>query len=326
MAGTPGHRGHPAGPGQRDEPGAVRATFGRLFQGPNWVAERAYDRGRSTTPTTCGARSRRRCSPPTAASSGTCCPSTRTWAATRSKATPAARNRRGPGRRRPDPAERRGPRGVRAADPGLPRTVRHPADRLGAGRGEARPDPEVRLGAHAELADPGARRRRHRGGQDRQPPVRRPGRRRQPDPGRPGGQDGGRRRRCRPAHAAPSGDGEQTAGLRRFNAHDRQRGHGQRWRPAWTCRAGSTRSAAAGRTRPRPRCCTGPGHRGRRSPTRRSTRRWPGTPGSASRPARATTPSSPSRNRPPSATPTRPSPRRSGPATPSTRTGSTGCS
>ena len=70
-------------------------TFGKLFQGPTWVAERAYDRGRSPTPTTCGPRSRRRCSPRTGGSRAICCPSTRTWAATRWRApSRSARNRR----------------------------------------------------------------------------------------------------------------------------------------------------------------------------------------------------------------------------------------
>ena len=40
-------------------------TFSPLFQGTEWVAERAYPRNRSRTCTTCGGRSTKRCSPPT---------------------------------------------------------------------------------------------------------------------------------------------------------------------------------------------------------------------------------------------------------------------
>ena len=43
VAGTPGAV-DPAGPGQRDDRGGVRATpSAGLFQGPDWVVERAYD-------------------------------------------------------------------------------------------------------------------------------------------------------------------------------------------------------------------------------------------------------------------------------------------
>ena len=61
------------------------------------------------------------------------------------------------------------------------------------------------------------------------------------------------------------------------------------WRPAWTCRAGSrTCSSAAPTTAHRP-CCTGPGRRPRSLSDEEITRRCPATRGSASRPAPATT-------------------------------------
>ena len=197
-------------------------TFGRLFQGPSWVAERAYDQRpfKDTHDLRMAFQeslfSADRTEQRDLLSFYPDLGSDAVEGDTRGEESAS-----GPGPRRPDHAERRGPRGVRAPHRGLPRPVRHPADRLGAGRGEPQPDPEVGLGAHAERPDPGIRRRRHRGGQDRQPPVRRPGRRRQPDPGRQG------RRIWRHAdplssprtarHATAS---EQTAGLRRFNAHD----------------------------------------------------------------------------------------------------------
>ena len=200
------------------------------------------------------------------------------------------------GARRPHPAERRGPRGVRAPHRGLPRPVRHPADRLGPGRGEARPDPEVGLGAHAERADPGARRRRHRGGQDRQPPVRRPGRRRQPDPGRAGGESGGRAAAVRApaARQAPSAARRPTVcsgSTRMSDAEARATLASCLDVPRWVDEVPAGRPYDSGARGAAP----GQGVGRRRSPTTRSPRRWPGTPGSASRPAPVTTPSSPQR-------------------------------
>ena len=137
------------------------------------------------------------------------------------------------------------------AHPGLPGTVRHPADRLRPGRGKARSDPGVRVGAHAELPQPGARRGHHRGGQDRQPPVRRPGRGRQPDPGRAGGESGGHPAAVH-ASGCPAGDRRRRADRRcaAVQRPVRSRRHGRRWRPAWRSRGGSTRCRPAGPTTP----------------------------------------------------------------------------
>ena len=65
---------------------------------------------------------------------------------------------------------------------GLPRPVRLPADHGRARPGVVRPDPAPGLGAAEQLADPGARRRADRDRQDRHPPVRPAGGRREPDP------------------------------------------------------------------------------------------------------------------------------------------------
>ena len=76
--------------------------------------------------------------------------------------------------------------------------------------------------------------------------------------------------------------------------------HGRRWRPAWRFHDGSTRCRPAAPTNRAEQYSGRPGHRLPRSPTTRSPPPWPGTPGSVSRRARDTTRSSPSRSRPPS--------------------------
>ena len=90
--------------------------------------------------------------------------------------------------------------------------------------------------------DPGIRGRDHRGGQDRQPPVRRPGRRRQPDPGRTGGPDGSSTAdRCRTvaARCQQRSTQRRPAAVQRSSRRPRP---GQHCSPASTCRDGSTTS------------------------------------------------------------------------------------
>ena len=187
--------------------------------------------------------------------------STRTWAATPSRATPAARSRH-----------------VTRASVGLTllndedhEEFAHltqayrdrfgiPADRLRAGRGEARPDPEVRLGAHAELADPGARRGGHRGRQDRQPPVRRPGRRRQPVLCARAANLEAASTRCprRPTRVGVATG--QTDGLRRFNAmSDEEARATLAILPGRPALDRGRRRAGAPTHSAQPPCCTGPG-------------------------------------------------------------------
>ena len=83
------------------------------------------------------------------------------------------------------PPRREGARGAGLADRGLPRPVRLPARHGRARPHLVRPRAHRWLGAAEQLADTGARHRVDRDRQDRDAPVRRTGRQREPDPLRP---------------------------------------------------------------------------------------------------------------------------------------------
>ena len=206
---------------------------------------------------------------------------------------------------------------------GLPRAVRHPADRLRAGRGKR--DQILTSGWERmqNSPDPGARRRDHRGGQDRQPPVRRPGRRRQPDPGH------GRPGWSASADVRPTGTCRAIDTSRRPAAVQRAAEAEPGYAADLPGRAALGRRGGGGPpvADAAPPSATRPSRRRPASPTRRSTLRWPGTPDRRAGRRGITTPSSPreeqagGRRRP-----DRSSRGHQRPATRSTRAGSTGCS
>ncbi len=147
-------------------------TFAGLFQGPDWVVERAYaqrpvQRHPRPAPRVPGSALRRH----------------RRGAGAADQLLPrprcAVRRLRGrgralalgPGRARAQPAGREGARGAGVAHAHLPRAVRLPARHGGARPDVVRPGARGRLAAAEQLADPGARHRVDRDRQDRDTPI-----------------------------------------------------------------------------------------------------------------------------------------------------------
>ena len=229
-------------------------TFGRPVPGAELGGRSGPTTcGRSRTPTTCAAPSRRPCSPattPTRSAAHRVLP--------RPRLAPGRRGRGGPGlaarpvRPRPDP-----PRRERARRPG--RADRRPTASGSASRciacvrDEDSFEQVMRHGWHRleNSPDAGARRGPDRDRQDRRPPVRRPRGRRQPDPQRP----------------QPSHGGRVSADLDAFNALPEDEAEG----PAAVVpgRAPVGRGRPVRPALPRRRVAVGPGRGGGQPPRRR---------------------------------------------------------
>ena len=255
---------------------SCRPSAGCSRARPGWPSGPTTS-GRSPTPTICGWPSRRRCSPPTARSSAICLVLPGSGQRRRRRRQPRRGIGQGPGRRRADPAQRRGPRRVRAPDRGLPGAVRHPADRLGAGRARTA----------TRSCKTGWERMQNAPTQEQRPPLSRWPRSSttgsttwSPTPARSSGARAVRMEADTGvviAHGRRAGaDRPACSGSMRCPS----RRPGRPCRPASMCRAGSMRCSPSGRTAPRKQCCTGPGCRPRRSRTKRSPAHWPGIRGS----------------------------------------------
>ncbi len=158
-------------------------TFSGLFQGPDWVVERAYaqrpfsdthDLRRSFQEALFAA------SPDEQEQLIGSYPDLGSLSVAEGDGGRALQG--GPVGARADPARRAGAAGAGRADPGLPGPLRLHADHGRARPRELRPAAAARLGAAEQLTGPGARGRADRDRQDRHAPVRPAGGRREPDP------------------------------------------------------------------------------------------------------------------------------------------------